>query len=94
MEITIRLTKVLATMNNGEKEACYSLADGCDIARLIDILDKDMSGIKTTLLDKNSDIENSINIYVNGENIRYLQGTGTVLSDGNTISIIPAAAAG
>jgi molybdopterin synthase sulfur carrier subunit len=94
MEITIRLTKVLSAMNNGKKEACYSLVEGCDMTGLIDILDKDMSGIKKTLLDNNSDIADSINIYVNGENIRYLQGTRTILSDGDQISIIPAAAAG
>ncbi len=94
MDITIRLTKSLARLNNDQKDAVRSIAEDCDMARLIELLDEDMSGIKAALLDEIGDIDDSINIYVNGENIRYLQGTGTVLTDGDHIGIIPAAAAG
>ncbi|CCK78648.1 MULTISPECIES: MoaD/ThiS family protein [Desulfobacula] len=94
MEITIRLTKSLARLNHDQKDTVRSLSDGCDLAKLIELLDQDMSGIKKTLINHNGDINDSINIYVNGENVRYLQGTGTTLSDGDHIGIIPAAAAG
>jgi molybdopterin synthase sulfur carrier subunit len=94
MEITLRLTKATALFNNNKKDETRSLEDGCDIAGLIDLLDKDMPGIKKNLLDENSEINDSINIYLNGENIRYLQGTNTLLSNGDHIGVIPAAAAG
>jgi molybdopterin synthase sulfur carrier subunit len=53
-----------------------------------------MPGIQAELLNKNKNISDSINIYVNGENIRYLEGIQTILSDKDQVSIIPAAAAG
>jgi molybdopterin synthase sulfur carrier subunit len=94
MDITIRLTRSIARLNNDQKDMVCSIAEDCNMAKLIELLDKDMSGIKATLLNETGDIDDSINIYVNGENIRYLQGTGTILSDGDHIGIIPAAAAG
>ncbi|MCK5836254.1 MAG: MoaD/ThiS family protein [Desulfobacula sp.] len=94
MDITLRLTKSLARLNKGQKDAVCSLEEGCDMAGLIDLLDTEMSGIKAEILNETGEISESINIYINGENIRYLQGTGSLLSNGDHIGIIPAAAAG
>jgi len=94
MQITLRLTKSLSLLNNGKKDAILSLKNSCDMAEAIDHLDEEMPGMKAALLTENLSIEDSINIYVNGENIRYREGTLTLLSDGDLISIIPAAAAG
>jgi molybdopterin synthase sulfur carrier subunit len=58
------------------------------------MLESGMPGIQAELLNKNKNISDSINIYVNGENIRYLEGIQTILSDKDQVSIIPAAAAG
>ncbi len=94
MEITLRLTKSLSHLNNGRKQAVFSLEAPCNLAGFIDILDREMSGIKAEILAEDFSIEDSINIYVNGENIRYLEGIYTLLSDKDQVSIIPAAAAG
>jgi molybdopterin synthase sulfur carrier subunit len=94
MDITLRLTKSLALLNKGQKDAVRTLEEGCDMAGLIDLLDTEMSGIKAMLLNETGEISESINIYINGENIRYLQGTGSLLSNGDHVGIIPAAAAG
>ncbi|WP_300457780.1 MoaD/ThiS family protein [Desulfobacula sp.] len=94
MEITLRLTKALARLNKGQKDAVRTLEEGCDMAGLINLLEKDMAGIKATLLNETGEISESINIYINGENIRYLQGTRSPLSNGDHVGIIPAAAAG
>lgn len=94
MNINIRLTKALASLNNGEKNATCSLPTTCNMGRLIDVLDQDMTGIKQTLINPAGDIRDDINIYVNGENIRYMEGIETQLSDGDQVGFIPAAAAG
>jgi sulfur-carrier protein len=94
VEITIGLTKALAHLNNGRKEVVQAMPDGSNLARLIDVLDAGMPGMRSVVFDSAGEIADSINIYVNGENIRYLQGADTILADGDKVSIIPAAAAG
>lgn len=94
MEISLRLTKVFAQLNNGKKNAVYSLKDDSNMKDLIDRLEADMPGIKKDLLEDSMEILDSINIYINGENIRYLKGVETLLSNGDQVGIIPAAAAG
>ncbi len=94
MDITLRLTKALARLNNGQKEAMISLPDNCSMAKFIIHIDKAMPGSKDMVLNPNGNIADGINIYVNGNNIRSLAGTDTLLSDGDTVGIIPAAAAG
>ncbi|MFA5906068.1 MAG: MoaD/ThiS family protein [Desulfobacula sp.] len=94
MDITLRLTKFLARLNNGQKESVISLLDNSSVAQFINHLDRTMPGLKDTILNPDGDIADSINIYINGDNIRSGAGTATLLSDGNTVAIIPAAAAG
>jgi molybdopterin synthase sulfur carrier subunit len=94
MEITVGLTKALAHLNSGRKEAVQTMPDESHIAELIDVLEMAMPGIRSLVFGPAGAIADSINIYVNGDNIRYLQGAETILADGDKVNIIPAAAAG
>jgi len=94
MEITLRLPKSLSHLNNDIKKLKYHLDFPCNLSEFITMLESGMPGIQAELLNKNKNISDSINIYVNGENIRYLEGIQTILSDKDQVSIIPAAAAG
>ena len=51
-------------------------------------------GIKERLMDENGAIRRFVNVYVNEEDIRFLQNQDTALKDGDEISIIPAIAGG
>ena len=51
-------------------------------------------GIKDRLLDENGSIRRFVNVYVNEEDIRFLQNQQTAIKDGDEISIIPAIAGG
>ena len=51
-------------------------------------------GIKDRLLDESGSIRRFVNVYVNEEDIRFLQNQQTLLKDGDEISIIPAIAGG
>lgn len=51
-------------------------------------------GIKERLIDETGAVRRFVNVYVNEEDIRFLQNQNTVLKDGDEISIIPAIAGG
>jgi molybdopterin synthase sulfur carrier subunit len=51
-------------------------------------------GIQERLLDENGEVRRFVNVYVNEEDIRFLQNQQTPLKDGDEISIIPAIAGG
>jgi molybdopterin synthase sulfur carrier subunit len=51
-------------------------------------------GIKERLLDDSGSVRRFVNVYVNEEDIRFLQNQQTALKDGDEISIIPAIAGG
>lgn len=51
-------------------------------------------GIKERLVDETGAVRRFVNVYVNEEDIRFLQNQNTVLKDGDEISIIPAIAGG
>ena len=69
-------------------------AEGADVASMIDSLDGSFSGIKARLCDETGELRHFVNIYVNGEDIRYLDGIDTSLSNGDEVSIVPAVAGG
>ena len=69
-------------------------AAGANIGELIDNLDKAYPGLKDRLCDEAGNVRRFVNIYVNGEDIRFLEEKGTVVKDSDEISIVPAIAGG
>jgi len=64
------------------------------IAELVDDLDRQFAGFRERLMEEGGDLRRFINIYVNQEDIRFLQGAKTVLKPGDEVSIVPAIAGG
>ena len=92
--ITVKLATALARYAGNQKEITCPLTGKKDLLSVIDGLDMTFSGLKSMICNEASDIVDSINVYVNGDNVRYLQGLETSLNHGDTVNIIPAAAAG
>lgn len=69
-------------------------AEGTTIAEIIADLEKNHPGIRERLLDTNGQIRRFVNIYVNGEDVRFLQDQATPVSPRDEISIVPAIAGG
>ena len=69
-------------------------AEGTTVAELIDSLDASFPGMKARLCDDDGELRHFVNIYVNSEDVRYMDGIGTALSDGDEVSIVPAVAGG
>ncbi len=57
-------------------------------------LEKRHPGIRERICDENGQIRRFINVFVNGEDIRFKQGSNTAVVEGAEISIIPAIAGG
>ena len=64
------------------------------ITEAINELQVKFPGIQERLVDEKGDVRRFVNIYVNEEDIRFLQNQHTPLKDGDEISIIPAIAGG
>ncbi|MGH8001958.1 MAG: MoaD/ThiS family protein [Brasilonema sp.] len=67
---------------------------GDTIAKLFDSLEENCPGIKSRLCDEDGKPRRFLNLYVNSEDIRFLDGTDTPLNDGDEVSIVPAVAGG
>jgi molybdopterin converting factor small subunit len=74
-------------------EASVSL-DAANVSSLVDALETRFPGIKARLCDDNGKLRRFLNIYVNSEDIRFLDNETTALSDGDEVSIVPAVAGG
>jgi len=74
-------------------EASVSL-DAANVSSLVDALETRFPGIKSRLCDDSGKLRRFLNIYVNSEDIRFLDNETTALSDGDEVSIVPAVAGG
>lgn len=67
---------------------------GTNISELLESLEESCPGIKSRLCDEAGKPRRFLNLYVNSEDIRFLDGTETPLKDGDEVSIVPAVAGG
>lgn len=67
---------------------------GATIADVIANLEADYPGIAERLVDEKGNLRRFVNIYVNGEDVRFLQDKETVVKDNDEVSIVPAIAGG
>ena len=88
---TIRIPTPLRRLTGNQAKVTVG---GSTISDLVNALDKAHPGIKDRLVDETGDIKRFINIFVNGEEIRTLQGGATPIKDADEVSIIPAMAGG
>lgn len=69
-------------------------ASGSTVSELIDSLDAICPGLKSRLCDEEGQLRRFLNVYVNDEDIRFLDGAATAIQDGDAVSIVPAVAGG
>ena len=91
MAIKVRIPTPLQKLTNNQSEVP---CDAKNIDGMLADLEKKHPGIKERLCDAQGKLRRFVNIYVNEEDIRFLQGQETPLKDGDDISIIPAIAGG
>ena len=91
MGVTVRIPTPLRRMTNGQDKLEM---DASTLSVMIDSLEASYPGFKERLIDENGDLRYFVNIYLNGEDVRFLQGLETSTSSGDEISIVPAVAGG
>lgn len=91
MSITVRVPTPLQRLTQNQAEV---KANGANIKELIEDLEKNFPGIKERICDETGEIRRFMNIYVNEEDVRFLQDDATPLKDGDEVSMIPAIAGG
>ncbi len=92
MPITVRIPTPLRKLTN--EQDVVTLNDGSALGEAIEELDRVYPGMKERLCDETGEIRRFVNIYVNGEDVRFLAGLGTALKAGDEVSIVPAVAGG
>ena len=69
-------------------------AAGATIGEVLTDLEKQFPGIGERLLDANGEVRRFVNIYLNGEDVRFLDNQNTAVKTNDEISIVPAIAGG
>lgn len=91
MSVKVRIPTPLRTLTGGKADVA---ADGIDVAALLTDLEAHFPGISNRILDDGGEVRRFVNLFVNGEDIRFLEGVGTKLNAGDELSIVPAMAGG
>jgi sulfur-carrier protein len=91
MNIKVRIPLTLRRLTGHEEIVDINAAT---VAEVVDALHARFNGIRDRLVDDRGAIRGSVLVFVNDEDIRFLQNERTELHDGDEISIIPAFAGG
>ena len=91
MAVTVRIPTPLQRTTGGQGEV---LCDGRTVAELLASLEAKHPGVKERICDEQGKVRRFVNIFVNEEDVRFLQGEQTPVKDGDEVSIIPAIAGG
>ena len=91
MSVTVRIPTPLRKLT---KEADVVSGDGGTLASCIDSLERQYPGLKERLCDEAGELRRFVNVYVNGEDVRFLAGMATALKAGDEVSVVPAVAGG
>ena len=91
MSIRVRIPTPLRAATDGEAELTSSARN---VAALIEELESRYPAIRGRLRDEAGELRRFVNLYVNGEDVRFKQGLETNLASGDELSIVPAVAGG
>lgn len=90
MAVEVRIPTILRQYTGGAKAVEGS---GATLSALIDDLESRHPGLRDRLLDDGA-LRRFVNVYLNDEDVRFLDGTNTTVSDGDSVTVLPAVAGG
>ena len=91
MSVLVRIPTPLRSLTKGSAQV---QASGATVLAVIDDLERQYPGLRDRLVDDGGEIRRFVNVYVNQEDVRFLEGDKTALKDGDEMAIVPAMAGG
>lgn len=91
MAVTIRIPTQLRNLSGNASEV---QVDGSTVAEVLKALDARHPGFGERLFDEGGGLRRFVNVFVADEDIRFLQGLDTPVTDGTVVSVVPAVAGG
>ena len=91
MGATVKIPAPLRRLTEGQREV---ETDATTVGACLKQLTATFPGLQERLCEEDGSVRRFINIYVRGEDIRFADGLGTVIRDGDDVSIVPAASGG
>jgi sulfur-carrier protein len=90
MAVTVNIPTQLRIVTDGEETI---EVDGATVGEVLDAVFARHEGLEARITD-NGDLRRFVNVYVGGDDIRFRDGLGTEVSDGDEVQILPAVAGG
>ena len=91
MSVTVRIPAPLRRLTNDQDKTTL---DSDTLGGVVEALNVQFPGIKARICDESGDLRNFVNGYINGDDVRFLNGLDTATTPGDEISIVPAVAGG
>ena len=91
MGVTVRIPAPLRRVTNDQDRV---EVEAENLADMVDAMEEKFPGIKERLVDESGELRHFVNIYVNGEDVQFLQGLETAIAATDEVSIVPAVAGG
>jgi MoaD family protein len=91
MAVTVRVPTTLRPLTAGKAEV---EVEGATVADVFAALDSVHPGFQARLLDDDGNLRRFVNVFVDDEDIRFMDGLATAIPDGNVVAIVPAVAGG
>jgi molybdopterin synthase sulfur carrier subunit len=91
MSVTVRVPPVFRTMTSGQSQVSV---EGSTVQEVLDSLEAAHPGFTAKLLDDDGKLVRYVNVFVDDDDVRFLDGLGTPVPDGVTVSIMQAVAGG
>jgi molybdopterin synthase sulfur carrier subunit len=94
MPVKVLIPTPLRNLTGGAADVMVAEGGAKDVSQLLAALEAKHPGLKERLCDDSGKLRRFVNVYLNEEDIRFLQGEATALKDGDEVSIVPAIAGG
>lgn len=91
MSVEVRVPTILRSHTGGQKVVS---GEGNTLAELFENLDAAHNGLKGRIVTDEGKLHRFVNVYVNDEDVRFIGGLEAKLSDGDSVTILPAVAGG
>ena len=91
MSVTVKIPTQLRASAGGASQA---VLDGATVQEVLDGLFEQFDELRARIYDDDGSLRRFVNVYVAGEDIRFLDGLSTPVADGSEVTILPAVAGG